>query len=245
MTFNSAETTATRWAVQKNNNQSWSYSCFADVTDEITGDGNGMYTVGHYYDMTDYPLGDTGDQWAYAGWSLVMIYSHPDEEAHQIYLYDNFLYADNDTYFPFTITGFEAPQDWMEIEGRLTCFVGEGDWCYGDHRYDYWSEATWGDTDWIKFNGEYLNDPSDTEPPSNDNVWNGMSGVSTFIDGVDFDEWDVSNLINPGDTWAEIELGTGVDSWNLIYILLSIRADVGEGQLAYDVGTMSYQIGEE
>ena len=49
-----------------------------------------------------------------------------------------------------------------------------------------------------------------------------------IIDGVDIDSFNVSNpFIQPGDTSAQVQLGTGVDNWNLIYILLSFRTEYG------------------
>ena len=226
---------ASKWSLLENKPDTYSYSCFKDVTDLVklvSPDGNGKYTVGGVDGLTD-------DEWSYAGWSLVIIYSSPSEKAHQLYLYDAFLYADNDTSHTFTIEGFEAPED---AEARLTCFVGEGDECYGDHQYDSYSDAPWGDADWIKFNDNYLFD----EDNPMYNVWNGKSsGLSgEFIDGVDIDTFDVSSpIINEGDTSAEVVLGTGVDSWNLVYIILCFDSDVSAGLKPNTVGSVTYTYG--
>lgn len=223
---------ASKWWLLENRFPAYSYSCFKDVTDlvKLIGPtGNGKYTVGGVDGLTD-------DEWSYAGWSLVIIYSSPSEKAHQLYLYDDFLYADNDTSHTFTIEGFEAPED---AEATLTCFVGEGDECYGNHQYDSYSDAPWGDADWIKFNDNYLFD----EDNPIYNIWNGKSsGLSgEFIDGVDIDTFDVSSpIISEGDTSAEVVLGTGVDSWNLVYIILSFGSDVPAGLKPNTVGSITY-----
>ena len=185
---------------------------------------NGTYTVG---DVEADP-GDEGEstigQWAYAGWSLVIMYSSPSEEAHQLYLYDNFLYADHYTTHTFTVTGFLAPAD---SEGTLTCFVGEGDEHY--------------DGDYIKFNDSYL---SDAVNPW-DNVWNGQSsGLGGLdIDGVDIDTFDVASYVDEGDTSAVVGMGTPNEIWNVVYLFLSFRTDMVPGSGHSPVGIISYGLG--
>ena len=185
---------------------------------------NGTYTVGDVEADPGDEDESTIGQWAYAGWSLIIVYSSPSEEAHQLYLYDSFLYADQDTTHTFTVTGFLAPSD---SEGMLTAFVGEGDEHY--------------DGDYIKFNGNYL---SDAVNPW-DNVWNGQSsGLGGLeIDGVDIDTFDVQSYIDEGDTSAVIEMGTDIEIWNVVYLLLSFRTEDIPGSGQTPVGVISYSSG--
>lgn len=205
----------------------FSYACFKDVTKLVrmcTDDGNAEYTVGGV-DAT----WNASNYWAYAGWSLIIIYSSPETKGHQLYLYDNFAYADENSNVDFdgdgqpggTISGFIVP-DPVEGESnvaRITCFVGEGDECY--------------DWDYFKFKSEPLSDSYTTH-----NVWNSKSVGMTY-DGVDIDTFNVtwaSRLLEPGDTSAQIDLPTETDSWNLVYIILSFRSSITTG------GTISYLI---
>ena len=58
-------------------------------------------------------------------------------------------------------------------------------------------------------------------------------------DGVDIDTFYVtwaSGLLEPGDSSAQLDLITGVDSWNLVYIILSLRSETTTG------GTVHYII---
>jgi hypothetical protein len=92
--------------------------------------------------------------------------------------------------------------------------------------------------DWLKFNGYYQYDAVNPQY----NVWNGKSsglgGLS--IDGVDIDSFNVSSpMINPGDNSATVQLGTGVDAWNLVYILLSFSSEYG-GLTPNASGIISY-----
>ena len=216
------EITASREMIMENKPGEYSYSCYLDVTDLIRefcaeGDnenhpGNGTYTIGDVY-------ADTGNKWSYAGWSLIIIYTSADTHGHQLFLYDEFAYADeyenvdfdNDGEDGGIITGFIIPEkiDGETNAAKLTCFVGEGD--------------VWYTGDYLRFNGTSL---YNADSPSN-NVWNSASpGISE--DGVDIDTFNItwaSNLLEPGDTSAQLDLPTGVDSWNLVYIILSIRSE--------------------
>ena len=220
---------------------------------EVSFNGHGEYTMGHdpanfsgtgAYDLyewkddhvgeavaekTDYPLsivppiGQVGREWAYAAWSIIIIYSSPVTEGHMLYIDDSFRFTGNDETQIFSVTGFLAPQDVIDDPdaARLTCFVGEGDLSYtGDE---------------LIFNGENL---SDATNPSN-NVWNSRSNVmeGVTIDGIDIDTFSVQYpVIEPGDTSALVKMPTGSDSWNFIYIILSFRSEVTTG------GTISYMI---
>jgi len=228
----SQEITASESSVLENQPGTYSYACYLDVTELVrfgletttpdTTNGNGKYTVGGVY-------GDTDDEWSYAGWSMIIIYSSAETQGHQLYLYDKFIYAPMDTNIDFdddgeeggTITSFLVP-DPVEGEGnaaKITVFVGEGD--------DYY------DWDYFKVNGTALSDGKTTW-----DVWNSWSpGMSE--DGVDIDTFYVtweSHLLEPGDTSAQIDLPTGTDSWNLVYIILTFRSEATSG------GSITYLI---
>lgn len=197
---------------------------------------------------TCYPLGsprdggkkDTGyedegneDEWAYAAWSVVVVYTSPSTKGHQLYIYDEFRYCANNETMVFTIKGFLAPEDVRDDPeaARITCFVGEGD--------DYYPNPTYPEPDSILVNDSYLSDPP-TNPQNN--VWNSISnatGEAVAVDGVDIDTYTASGasgIIQPSDVEAEVKLPTGTDSWNLVYIILSFRSEITTG------GFLSYII---
>lgn len=221
----SSKVEATESSYFENWTDTYSYSCFLDVTELIktygaTGvsgnhHGNGTYTVG---DVD----GDIDQEISYAGWSLILIYSSPETKGHQLYLYDDFIYSGQYTNVDFdqdgnpggSISGFLVPE---QITGetnaaRLTCFVCEGD--------DYYNG------DYMQFNGTALSDGQ-----SSDDVWNSWS-VGMSEDGVDIDTFDItwsSGLLSAGDTSAQIDLPTDVDIWNLVYIIISFRSESTSG----------------
>jgi hypothetical protein len=205
-------------------------------------------------------------QWAYAGWSLIIIYSGPSTLGHQIYLYDAFSYADNGQDIDPTrntngpggvISGFIVPP---QVSGdvnvaKLTCFVGDGDWCFS------------GDFIAINAPSQYLSAPltipnayklwdhidlpaptyfipyGDPGLPNNanspNNVWNNYSQTGGAADGIDIKTFYIpwsSNLLKAGDTSVRVDMPTTVDSWNLIYIIFSFRSSATGG------GSLSYII---
>jgi len=173
-------------------------------------------------------------QYAYGGWSLVIIYSSPETKGHQLYAYgiqtDDFTFVNGQASGGdkeiINVSGFLAPDD--TSGSRLTCFVGEGDSIYGCNHP--WS----GDNDWLKVNGVSM---SDSLNPSC-NVWNDYSNAldNPSISGVDIDTFNMSRAINPADTAAQIEVGSTYDIYNVIYIILSFRSEITTG------GTINYRI---
>jgi hypothetical protein len=226
------EITASKSSVLENEPGEYSYACYFDVTklvkeysdlgDDDNHTGNGKYTVGGVD-------ADTGNQWSYAGWSLIIIYSSPETAGHQLYLYDDFIYSGMDQNIDFdgdgqpggSITGFVVPEPIVgeQNAATLTCFVGEGD--------NVWT----GDS--LAFNGTKLSDGAG----SLTNVWDSQS-VGMSEDGVDIDTFYVtwaSGLLEPGDSTAQLDLATQDDSWNLIYIILSLRSETVTGSTTHYV----------
>jgi hypothetical protein len=178
-----------------------------------------------YYEDTS-----SEDQWSYSAWSVVVIYTSPSSAGHHLYIFDQFLYCDHYQELDFTIKGFLAPQDVQTSPNaaRLTCFVGEGDSIYPNHTYPQ--------PDSLYINNVPM---SDEYNPVN-NVWNSCSNVlggTPTDNGIDIDTFSVAYpVIKPGDTEAEVDIPTGIDVWNLIYIILSFRSEITTG------GTIDYTI---
>jgi len=222
------------------------------AADEIDPNGAGEYTLGHadsvigvqrspseyYFDFDDtgegtgYPLGtpaikpswgyETRYQYAYAGWSLVIIYSNPETKGHQLYIYGvqtgDFGFvngqASGGEELEIPISGFLAPSD--TTGSRLTCFVGEGDSHYG---------CGSGGDDYLEVNGYRLSDTVNPEC----NVWNSYSNAldDPSINGIDIDTFDMSGCIVSGATSATVTVGSEYEIYNVVYIILSFRSDIG------------------
>ncbi len=235
----------------------YSYSCVQKVKTllesysvngtEQNRTGNGIYTVGDV-------IGDTGEHWSYAAWSLIIIYSSPETAGHQIYLFDRFAFCQQNTNLDFDfdgdgggdISGFIIPERiGNEVNAAsISCFVGEGDKAWHDDfialnapevyrtqpqnipvQYKLWDGIT---TDY-------------NSSGSPNNVWNARSLGTTegVIDGFDIDTFYItweSGMLHADDTQMHIDIYTEVDNWNLIYIILSVRSKTTIG------GTTHYVI---
>jgi len=242
----------------------YQYSCFADVTAEVTGittDVNGTkFTLGGVNAIPASTC-DQSPLWLQAtnaGWSMIIIYASAEQEAHQIYLYDqlSYLWDRYGATAEFTILGFEAPEE--DRDAKLTIFAAEGD--------------DWIDPDYTRFKGQQyttfrdLGDNSASAPNYYKNVFNGYSSATGFtpqqldgqgsgeISGVDIDTYtqdrtgtSLSTIVQPGDTQAKIRIetvgyGSGCDGIMLSYVVFSVRSTLVSGGEDFEVGTMSYEI---
>ncbi|MBN1368026.1 MAG: hypothetical protein JW967_08880 [Dehalococcoidales bacterium] len=235
----------------------FSYASFRDVTKLVREyslapvepatnyTGYATYWVGSISADTS-----THDEWAYASWSLVIIYTSPATQGHRLYLYDRFTYSNQDTTNGInvdfdrdgqpggTISGFIVPHPVAgEINaGKLTVFAGEGDVWYGD--------------DYVAVNGTKLWDGTNTTGNSEsnpNNCFNSSSmGLGTY-EGIDIDTLGIdpasgeyitwsSGILQEGDTSAQVDLVTHTDVWNMVYMILSFRSETSTG------GSLTYLI---
>jgi Tfp pilus assembly protein PilX len=244
------------------NTTGYSYACHRDVSalvkkypivpGEQHHTGNANYTVGGV-------TATTGNEISYAGWSLVIVYFSPQTAGHYLYLRDVFSYTSGGEDLDFDgdgtpggdISGFVMPEPIKDKNGvitetnaaTLTCFVGEGDWCYaGDYvalnapdglranPTDYTSYESY-----KLWDGITLTTPTPVNTAANpDNVWNGMSTAlgGSVVDGVDIDTFNItwaSQLLKPGDTRLHLDMYTQTDNWNIIYFIISVRSKVVTG----------------
>ena len=111
LTPDKIQTTPTNWENQDFPGNYY-YSCYKDVTSLVRyelGKENTSSTYSNLpggtaanpvtYDigqLTTCPLGDTGQQPSWAGWSLIIVYSSPGTLGHQIYIYDTLTPCTND-----------------------------------------------------------------------------------------------------------------------------------------------------
>ena len=259
------------------------YACKADVTRLVqqysngaspttSGNGNGTYTVSNLFGNTESamynqltstnPGGLEGDA-AYAGWSLVIVYSDASTLGHQLYLYDEFQsvpnmngnspYVINETLSGFIVPGEMPAETNSDDVAKMTAFVGEGDvGITGD--YLAYVDASGGEHElWDGFTCtsntntgglaayDTLTGNSGATP---DNVWNSAwidqaTMQPSTVPGIDIDTFHIKwgeNLIHTNDTSATIRLSTDGDGYVLVYMIMSFRSAVTSG------GSISYMI---
>jgi hypothetical protein len=232
-------------------NATWngfSFACHRDVSrlvkhfpvvpGELHHTGNAEYTVGDVQ-------ADTGEYVSYAGWSLIIIYYSPETAGHYLYLRDVFSFNPGSSNLDFDgdgqpggdITGFVIPEPIRNASGVITetvaagvtCFIGEGDAIYT------------GDS--LKITGQQsgLNKYFSNSASPWDNICNGASPGMSYP-GVDVDTFQVlwsENILMPNDTRFHLDMNSGTDAWNFIYVIVSVRSKTVVG------GTEHYIILDE
>jgi hypothetical protein len=236
----------------------FSYACARDVStlvkkypipagEEEHHTGNAFYTIdGVEADNGRYPHTTDDSHFAFAGWSLIVVYASPSTAGHYIYIRDdNFAFhPGDDQYLSLDfdmdgkeggeITNFVVPEPIRDKDGNitenvsatLTCFVVEGD-NFG--------------TSSIEVEGEKSGITTklwNQESPSPD-VWNGKSWPGTFKEGVDIDTFELlwaDGTLLPDDKVLYVDLFSLDDAWNLVYFIISVRSETDTG------GTTHYMI---
>jgi hypothetical protein len=256
----------------------YSYSCYADVTSlvreytdrapdpDTNYPGYGTYSVnysaynaqGNRVNMADTKTNPSDShatsEIAYAGWSLIFVYTSEDTLGHQLFLEDTFFNSsqdsggvnvdfDNDGNPGGTIRGFYVPEPKRDTDGtlaasetyaaKITCFVGEGDsWYDGDYIAIKRADDTLTTPLW-----DGTNDGGNSQA-NPDNVWNShyldLNGNS--VEGIDIDTFSVpwddpvdQGVLRPGDTSAKFDLVTHTDIWNMVYMIFSFRSHTSTG----------------
>jgi hypothetical protein len=235
--------------------EGYSYLCFKDVTalvkafsvkapdPAVNHPGNAVYTVGNVAaDSTSVAFFPDDSFLAYAGWSMIIIYTSADTHGHSLYLYDTYMHNGGNADIDFdgdgspggTITRFLVPEplDGEVNAAKITVFCGEGD--------DYLTGEYLAVNSVKLWDGITTTNNNATTP---NNPWNGKS-VGMTADGVDIDTFYVtwaSGILSPGQTTATVNIptpSTGADAWNLLYIILAFRDETRTG------GALSYLINE-
>jgi uncharacterized repeat protein (TIGR01451 family) len=172
------------------------FSGAADVTDYVSKKGNGYYT---FNDLTV----DNGGAWCnaqavLAGFSLVVVYAHPDEPFRMLNLYEGFQAFQNSS-LTIDLGNFSVPNP---LPPRVTGKVGHITW-EGDATLSQGGED-------LLFNGYPM---SDTINPQG-NQFNSASNVTgdTRSYGIDFDVYTLTSpVIQPGQNSASTTYRSGQD----------------------------------
>jgi uncharacterized repeat protein (TIGR01451 family)/fimbrial isopeptide formation D2 family protein len=154
--------------------------------------------------------GDIGCQARYASWTMVFVYDTKFSEQTQrdVFLYDGYVLLDEQQsslgQIKFTINDFlvSDPPD-----AQLTYYAMEGDKQLGNPEQDLLSHGPDSPPcdscyDFVKFNNTELTGGAGNNEPHN--IMN-----SSVEPGLDLDTFDVSNLVKPNDTSANLIVSSG------------------------------------
>ncbi|HUQ10318.1 MAG TPA: hypothetical protein VM146_08370 [Steroidobacteraceae bacterium] len=154
-----------------------------------------------------------------SGWSLIVIYSNPNERVRAVNLYDGL-----DWFRGSSVTlnpaGFRVPN--TNIDGRIAIFTLEGDPAN--------SNAMNGVSEALRFNGNLLDDGinvagSDPVVQQFDGTIN-TQGIQTSY-GIDVDQYNISAFLSPGQTSGTTIYSSGEDLVLLMAQVVSATSDPG------------------
>jgi MSHA biogenesis protein MshQ len=175
------------------------FSGYEDVGALVTGNGN--YTLSNLTVTNTNVAGASycTSQAVVAGWNLVVVYSRASEPLRVVNVSDGFQ-AFRGAQLAIIDTNFQAP-----ASGTIDSFVSHVTW-EGDTEN---SSAFNGQTENLRFQGTALTDALN---PLN-NQFNSASNIigSATTWGVDFDRYNVSSLVAPGQTSATTTYSSGGD----------------------------------
>ncbi len=168
------------------------FAAFADVTNLVNAEGNGLYT------LSDIDLQEAIDGYHcqtgtnFGGWAIIIVYEEDSLPINQVSIFDGLQAVSiNNTSLTINLN--------VNVIDNQDAKIGFLAW-EGDHLLAV--EET------LQVNGNII-----SNPPLNpaDNAFNGTNSFTGATDlyNMDLDVYDIENNINIGDTSAEIKLTSG------------------------------------
>ncbi|WP_298427302.1 gliding motility-associated C-terminal domain-containing protein [uncultured Kordia sp.] len=190
------------------------FAAFADVTDIVTTQGNGLYTVSEF-DLTSVinPYCPTGTN--FGGWAITVIYESPSLPLNQLNVYD----------------GLESVPDELEITlENLNVFDNMG----AKIGFIAWEgDRSLSVNESLRINGSIIeNFPLNPA----DNAFNGtnsFTGASNLYN-MDIDFYSIQNYIAVGDTEATISLTSGQDFVMINNIITVLNSQLPDATVTID-----------
>lgn len=171
------------------------FSCYADITDLVINEGNGVYEFSGMDISTDLMNnpGYCNNRTNFGGWSIYVIYQNDNLPLNQVNLYQGLEIINRN------VQEKEIILDNIDVIDNEGAKIGFLAW-EGDNSLNYGESLS-------------VNDNVISNPPLNlvDNAFNGTNTFanSTTFYNADLDVYDLENNINIGDTSATIKLTTG------------------------------------
>ncbi len=189
------------------------FGAFADVTNRVNG--NATFTFGGLGVATGNPHCNSSA--VLAGWGLIVVYGSASERLRAINIFDGLQFFRGNS-LTLTPDGFRIPTS--NVDGRMAIVAWEGD--PGN------SEPMSGSAESLSFNGSVLNDGinvagSDPTAQPFDGTVNSQGANNTY--GVDVDTFNVSSLLNAGQTSATTEFSAGGDLVLLTAQIVSVTSE--------------------
>jgi gliding motility-associated-like protein len=189
------------------------FSAFADVTQQVINTGNGNYTLSEL-DLASVIPAYCFNSTNFGGWAITVIYYDETIPLHQVNVYDGMQGV------PTEVTINLDNLNVVDPEGSRIGFIAwEGD-------------LTGAIQEQLLLNGTPLT--NDLNPINNAfNGTNSFTGATNFYN-MDIDVYDVSEVLQVGDTSATIQLTSGLDLVMVNNIISVINSELPDATIAID-----------
>lgn len=190
------------------------FAAFADVTDIIQSERNGIYTLSNLENIElSEPYCSTGTN--FAGWAITIIYSDPSLPLNQLNIYD----------------GLESVPDRITIQLENLNVMDTTDAKIGFVAWE--GDAGLAVDEVLTMNGITLSNPPLN--PAN-NAFNGTNSFTndSNLYNMDIDVYPIQNTINVGDESATIQLTSGQDLVMVNNIITVLNSQLPDATIVID-----------
>ncbi len=198
-----AENTRMYFFNGNNANDGGYFSGYADVTQIVKNFGNGEYTLSDF-DLTHIFSGYCEGKVNYAGWAIFVVYEKPSLPKNSVTIYDGFMTVDKSSTVSFTLDGFMVTD---KENSKIGFLVWEGDSQISGDRLDV-----------NNFRLSNALNPEDN-PFNSTNSFTGSSSLWN----MDLDYFDLSEIVNVGDTSLRVRLSTDGDIYTVNTIAITLN----------------------
>lgn len=193
-------------------------SAFADVTNIIAANGNGVYTVSDF-DLTAVIWDYCGNATNFGGWAVVVVYSEPTLTNNLVNVYDGFVRVDQyNNEAEITLENLNV----LNQQGNRVGFLA------------------WEGDENIAVNERLeINNIIVSNPPLNpaNNAFNGTNSFtgSNTLYNMDLDVYDISNNTQEGDDELFIKLTSGQDAIVINNLVVVLNSEVPDATIECNV----------
>ncbi|WP_299129010.1 gliding motility-associated C-terminal domain-containing protein [uncultured Winogradskyella sp.] len=190
------------------------FAAFADVTDIVTSQGNGTYTISEF-DLSDTiaPFCPSGTN--FGGWAITIIFEDENLPLNQLNVYDGLQSVP--TFLSITLDSLNV----LDNEDAKIGFVAwEGDSALAVNEQ-------------LTINGNTISNPPLNPANNAFNGTNSFTGASNLYN-MDIDVYNIQDNINIGDTSATITLTSGQDYVMINNVITVLNSQLPDATITID-----------
>ena len=174
-----------------------------------------------------------------AGWSVILVYAHPDEELRNVVVYGGLAKIAQNDPAEVTLSGFETPPSGSDVHTSFGVVASEGDASEAGDFMELTSGAT---TTTVTDAVNPPNNSANSTVSSNgipQAFFNNASGRYANLFGTDADLYALTNAIPNGATSAKVRMGTRLETWYPIGFAVATELYSPELKIAKQAHTLA------